>query len=297
MTVCISPPTVGTVYTIGSWSAGDAVPVIDEFGNQWSITQEDGLQHSAAPRTNVVAREQSDGDFDGDAWQPGRSISLTGQIKSPTMPLLYDAIARMRALLVAGPRRLPLVVAQPNVTVQTIVRRDAETTVDKDKSTQPSASFTLVLYSADSNLYGADPEQGASTGVFSASAGRAYPLVYPRVYGPSGTDGVVAVTNNGNTDTFPIIVLSAGTGPMVNPQVTLVGGLTLLFTTTLNAGDTLTIDTGARTVLLNGTAARNWPLPSGTLPCPGPGVSQLLFNAFTSSPGAEMSVTWRDAYA
>lgn len=287
----------GTTYSLGSWSASDVLPgVQDSAGNVWHVTSEQGLMHSPAPRTNVVDREQSDGEFDGDAWQPGRSITLEGVVSSPDAPTLYAAMRTARGLLVAGSRRLPLIAAFPDLTLQTVVRRDGETLVDKIQHQMPRATFSLVLYAPDPNLY-SNALQSASVGVFVAGSGRAYPLAFPRAYGAAGAAGTINVTNNGNETTYPIITLAAGAGPMVNPTVTAFGGLSLVFDLTLNAGDVLTIDTGQRSVVLNGTAARTWPLTSGTLAAPPGASTQLLFTAFSSDPTATMSAQWRDAYA
>jgi hypothetical protein len=92
--------------------------------------------------------------------------------------------------------------------------------------------------------------------------------------------------------------LAAGLGPLVNPQVALVGGAFLGFEMTMNAGDTLVIDLRESSALLNGVADRLGALIDGSefFSCP-PGDSRLLFNAFSSSTGAAMDAAWRDAYA
>lgn len=292
---CAIPELLGTTYTVGSWSASDVGSgFLDSAGNHWSVTNEQGLMHTPAFRTNVVDREQSDGVFDGDAWLPGRSITLEGAVRSPDFPTLYAAMRSVRSLLVAGDRRQPLVVAYPDVTIQAIVRKDGECLIDKTVSRHPSATFSLLLYAPDPALYGSTL-QSAATGVFIASGGRAYPDAYNDAYGAAGTTGIVDVVNNGNMLTYPLITISAGSGPLVNPTVTIFGGLSLVFALTMNAGDTLTIDTQARTVLLNGTGARQWPTTSGTLACPA-GSTPLLFTAASSAVDASLSAQWRDAY-
>lgn len=294
MTVCAVPTVVGTTYSIGSWSAADALPgVTDAAGNVWSIQDEKGLMHTPAFRTNVVDREQSDGVFDGPAWLPGRTIVLDGVIRSPDFPTLYAAMRTVRGLLAGLTRTAPLVAAYPDITIQTVVRKDGECLVDKIQSAHPIATFSMLLYAPDPTLYGATL-QSASTGVFAASGGRAYAKAYPVAYGPGSSTGLIAVTNNGDTTTYPIITITAGSGPLVNPTITELGGNALMFPFTMNAGDVLVVDTGARTVLLNG-GARAFPLANATLGC-GPGATQLLFSAVSSAVGASMSVAWRDAY-
>jgi hypothetical protein len=198
-----------------------------------------------------------------------------------------------RALLVAGTRLQPLVAAYPDITVQTIVRKDGECLIDKVQSAHPIATWSMLLYAPDPTLYGSILQSG-TTGVFAASGGHAYPRAFPDAYGNPGTAGTVTVTNNGDTTTYPIITLTAGSGQLVNPTITIPGGAALIFNMTMNAGDVMVVDTGARTVLLNG-GARTWPLTSGTLGCPA-GSTRLLFTATAAAAGASMSATWRDAY-
>jgi hypothetical protein len=267
-------------------------PVIDSLGCVWYLTDYKGWAGSPAPRTNVIDREQSDGQFDGPAWQPGRQITLDGKVICPSNYVMHEAMDMFNALLVAGSRTGTMTAVEPHLTRQAVVRRDAENDFTPVGNTD--ALFSLILYAPDSNRYGSVLNT-ASTGVFQASSGRAYPLAFPRAYGAGSSAGTVTITNNGNVTTYPIITLNAGSGPMVNPSVALFGGLTLTFALSMNAGDQLVVDTGQRTVQLN-TAARAWPLTSGTLGCD-PGTSQYLFNAFSADPTATMSVAWRDAYA
>lgn len=284
--------TDGTTFTIGSWGAGSLVPVVDSNGCAWYLKDSKGWSGSPAPRATPVDREQSDGVFDGPAWQPGRQITLEGTVLCPSNAAMHLAADVASGILVAGSRTGTLTVTEPALTRQAVVRRDAETLFDF--AGWNAATFSLILYAPDSTRYSSTLHSG-TTGIYQTSAGRGYPLAFPRAYGGSGTAGIVTVTNAGNLTTYPIITINAGSGTMVNPSVTAFGGLTLTFTQTLNAGDSLVIDTGQRSVLLN-TAARAWPLTTGTLGCP-PGSTQLLFNAFSANPTATMSVTWRDPYA
>lgn len=283
--------TDGITFTIGSWSAG--MPgVVDANNCVWYLTDYKGWAGSPAPRTNVVDREQSDGEFDGPVWQPGRQVTLDGKVVCPSNFVMHETMDVFNALLVAGSRTAAMTVIEPHLTRQAVVRRDAENDFTPVGNTD--ALFSLILYAPDSNRYSSTLHSGATT-LYQASAGRAYPLAFPRAYGGSGTAGIVNITNAGNVTTYPVITITANAGPMVNPTVTAFGGLTLVFSLSLNAGDSLVIDTGLRTVLLN-TAARAWPLTNGTLGC-APGITQFLFNAFSADPTAAMSVAWRDAYA
>jgi hypothetical protein len=185
----------GITFTISSWGAGMPAPVIDSLGCVWYLTDYKGWAGSPAPRTNVIDREQSDGQFDGPAWQPGRQITLDGKVICPSNYVMHEAMDMFNALLVAGSRTGTMTAVEPHLTRQAVVRRDAENDFTPVGNTD--ALFSLILYAPDSNRYGSVLNT-ASTGVFQASSGRAYPLAFPRAYGAGSSAGTVTITNNGD---------------------------------------------------------------------------------------------------
>lgn len=123
-------------------------------------------------------------------------------------------------------------------------------------------------------------------------------------WGVDGSSGDVTAVNEGTESTSPLIVI---TGPCSTPAVTLTsdetGQLVLEYGIDLVASDTLTIDVRQGNVLLNaGTSdadraytvtPRSALLSEFMLP---PGESRLAFRAASTSAGAGMTVSWRDAY-
>ncbi|MGI8665658.1 MAG: phage distal tail protein, partial [Jatrophihabitans sp.] len=135
----------------------------------------------------------------------------------------------------------------------------------------------------------------ATSGLYSGANGRAYPLVYPRVYGSLGNQGLATVHNAGTLDAYPLITLTAAPGvPLVNPQVRLVGGTQVQVAITVDPGGTLLIDLQNQVVLLNGIADRTGLVNGTFFSCP-PGDSQILFTA-DSGLGATLDAAWRDPY-
>jgi hypothetical protein len=85
-------------------------------------------------------------------------------------------------------------------------------------------------------------------------AGRTYNLVFPRVYPPSLPLGGRVIHNYGSADAHWVLTMF---GPVINPKFTING---VLFAVdrrggvNIAAGQTLVVNTRARTVLLNGLA-------------------------------------------
>lgn len=130
--------------------------------------------------------------------------------------------------------------------------------------------------------------------------GLTWPLDFPLDFGTPGSAGSMTALNQGTTATQPVIEIR---GPVDMPSLTNIStGDVLEYDLPLAAGDLLTVDTRAGTVVLNGTAsrldratARSVPEQTFTLP---PGASTLLFRAAPGStdPAASATVRYRAAY-
>ncbi len=151
------------------------------------------------------------------------------------------------------------------------------------------ASASAVLPTAESGLsFGSPTETGLSFGS---------PTESGLSFGSPGSTGDLLVTNDGDTDTHPIVEFR---GPVVTPTVTC-GALRLEYGITLAATDVLLIDTWAGTVLLGGQdrqgTATSRSIPENAFALP-PGQSVLSFRADPGStdPAASCTVRWRSAY-
>ncbi|WP_406412055.1 phage tail family protein [Streptomyces halstedii] len=118
-------------------------------------------------------------------------------------------------------------------------------------------------------------------------------------FGAVGSAGGMSVNNDGDADTHPVIEFR---GPVLRPSLTnLRTGDVLEYDLPLAAGDVLTVDTQAGTVMLNGAAsrlytvtARSTPEEQFTLGC---GTTDLIFRAAPdSNPAGTVLVRYRAAY-
>ncbi|MFG2721590.1 phage distal tail protein [Streptomyces sp. NPDC048416] len=129
-------------------------------------------------------------------------------------------------------------------------------------------------------------------------------LTWPLGWGTARSTGLVTAFNGGDASANPVIEFR---GPVSGPSLTrLSDGLRLEYDIVLAASDVLTVDTGAGTVLLNGTTSRIhtasvWSTPEQLFQLE-PGQNTLSFRCAsgTGAPAADQpqpsaTVTWRDA--
>ncbi|WP_236256345.1 phage distal tail protein [Streptomyces hygroscopicus] len=130
--------------------------------------------------------------------------------------------------------------------------------------------------------------------------GLAWPLTWPLSFGSPGSTGALSATNAGDAETHPLVEFR---GPVTGPALTnLATGDVIEYDIPLAAGDVLTIDTLAGTVVLNGTASRIHTATSRSVPeqtfTLAPGTTSLIFRAApgSSDPTASATVRYRSAY-
>lgn len=143
----------------------------------------------------------------------------------------------------------------------------------------------------------------ASAGLPSPTAGLTFPVTFPVSFGAS-TGGSFSVSNAGN---YLAPVVFTITGPVTNPSLTFTAtGQFLAFNITLGSTDVLVIDTGARTVQLNGSAYRfntiktgsTWfGVPPPTAANPTGTWSIAVASTDATAVAAVFSAAWHDTYA
>jgi hypothetical protein len=162
-------------------------------------------------------------------------------------------------------------------------------------------------YSLEEHTLSAGPPT-RSEGLQYVAAGGADRIEYTAVggvgrldWGVDGNIGNVTAINAGTESTPPVITFY---GPTTTPSVLVQSAetddLVLEYDIALVSGETLTLDPRAGTVLLNGSADRNYTVTARSglleellLP---PGESQLSFRQQSTDTASSMTVAWRDAY-
>lgn len=166
-------------------------------------------------------------------------------------------------------------------------------TAGSDRPFTDGARCSFVA--SDPRIY-SNEESSATATLGTSSGGLGFPHGFPHGFG-TATSGAAVCENEGNTLSYPVIEVvanSAGASGIKLLQDTT--GEEWSITLTLSAGDTLTVDMGARSVVLNGTASRapfvNRP-PSAWFGLE-PGTNYVTLQA--SGAGTTATVRWRDAF-
>lgn len=168
---------------------------------------------------------------------------------------------------------------------------------DTEGVVKGKAPVSCALMALDPHIYGATLHTQV-LGLPSTTGGLTVPVTVPFTIGAVTTSGRALVVNAGTEETALRLRVDANGSTLVQPRVTVssVSGVDVLRANlTLEAGQWLDIDTGARTAYLNGTSSRRGYM-SGDWPLLPPGSAELAFDAATYSAAAQLTATWRDTW-
>jgi hypothetical protein len=253
-------------------------------------------------RPVVRSRALADGAFDDSTYLGQRAITATVRLDHNHGSTTQDLIDRLMPFM--SPRRRPTLrwslSGSPTDFREVRVRGvDAPLVIDAPKYP------TLVLQWVTEGAFLTDPVeqcQTVSPTDLPEELGREYDLEFDREYEPITPVGGMFVTNTGNAPAHWVITLFAS---MVDPVVT-IGTRQMNFSqgagVTLVTGQTLVIDSLARTILLNGDPNEsrydrvnfedwNW---DDLLLQPGSNLVRLQGSGFTQF--AALTICWRDTY-
>jgi hypothetical protein len=264
-----------------TWGDGTALDVVTVAGLDMP-----GLRTADSPRS------ADHGTYVGRDWSEGRTIRMQIEAGGSDAAALDAAWSQLQASFVPSQVELPLVFELPGQPTRRVNARCRRRGWVIDESyAMGSGSMAVEFYASDPRIYD-DTLTQLSTGLPTISGGLTFPAVAPFVFGTAGAGGDIAASNTG---TFAAPWVLVFTGPLVAPSITHTGqGRTLAFTGTLDVGETLVVDSAARTVLLNGTASRYLWLAFGsqwfTLE---PGTNPLQFSGASGTGTAQ--ITYRSA--
>ncbi|GGS82042.1 phage distal tail protein [Streptomyces griseoviridis] len=264
-------------------------------GTPYMVTALSGMDDLPEVRADDVQRPTQHGDYTGPDYTTARTVQMSLGLRGQDPDDLRALSLALRAATQPQRQPAPLQFLDQDVLVWAKVRR---------RSIPYDAEYLWRLGDAALEFYCADPylysleEKTASTTAYSPSAGRVYPLIFPRSYGSAGQSGRVMPVNEGASPAYPVLRLD---GPVANPAIEQVNtGATLTLDATLQAGEYLLIDTRSRAVLLMGTSPRrSWVRAGSGWPLLLPGSNEIAYrgSALPGAPGQTslLTVTWRDA--
>ncbi|MGH9087563.1 MAG: hypothetical protein ACRDYZ_05540 [Acidimicrobiales bacterium] len=275
----------------------------------WSIDQITGLGVTSV-RTGDSTRPRDTGQLVGLDLLGGRDVALALTVVSDGTSL-QNALKRLAAALQpGGTTETPFWFQLPGLPqLCSMVRvRKRHFPIDLPWSAG-LAKVQVLLHSTDPRLYA--PTQTSTANLPTPLGGMTFPATFPLSFGGGSATGDVTIDNTGNVEMRPILVI---TGPCTSPKVANdQAGWSLTFTNpaqtgfTLSTGESLIVDTGARTVLLTtGTGMpaphENWVVPGSTWPSVDvagvqPGANTLQFSSSDATTVAgQLSVHWAPAF-
>lgn len=253
---------------------------------------------SPAPRAVADLRPSDHGATDATAYYGPRIFELIGNITAASMAALWEAADELKGSLVLGSTHT-LRFRREGLTFdeQAVVRVDSPVDMPTGPMPSPLLMWGVSLLAPDPRIYTTTENSGSYDPTDSGTGGLSFPLDFPLDFGVSDTAGRLTVENEGNVSSPPTFVI---TGPVTNPIIDndTTGQSIYTQDTALSTGDTLTIDTAAKTVVLNGTTSRP-DLISVSLTdwfYIRPGSNQLrLRGSDMESTETELAVTFRNA--
>lgn len=263
----------------------------------YSISQIDGLLDIPALTSGDQVLLRRHGLHPGDDFLQGRAVTVTLEIYASSDSAFETAMDNLLDAVVPGGAEIPLVFQVPGVaggSKSLIYARPRRRSLGVNWSYYHRVpTMTIEFEATDPRVYSAS-ESSDSVAVATTSGGLTFNATPDFSFGVAGTGGTIQATNSGNFATGAVFTVN---GPCTNPRIeNLTSGKTIEIDITLATGSYLTVDTEARTVLLNGTASRYSSLTSTSEWFDlDPGTNEVKYRATTAT-GSTLDAAWRSAW-
>ena len=241
-------------------------------------------------RQGETARAQAHGMYQGTDWLSSRLVAAQLYVAAQTT----DAAEIGLRQVLAGAWQPP----SDGGTVPLVWQEDDGVKYRLNGKPRLASSAVSPRMPTECRFVATDPRiyantlSTASTGLASSGGGFAVPALVPWSGGSGGTGSTISCPNTG---TFSTPWVATFTGPLVGPALTHSSGNVLNFGgASLAAGETLVVDSAAKTVLLNGTASRYLWLTVTQWFDLIPGANAITLTGASGS--GTVSIAWRSAW-
>lgn len=259
-------------------------------GTEFRLREVEGWEELPGPRYDKQPRARGHGVHPSRVWADERVVTLTGYCWTDTQ---RDALLeQLQAGLVFGGEDLePLTITVAGRTLTCSAQiLAARAVLARGEWGLGRFGWVAQWRCPDPIRYGT-PGPSLSTGLPTAGGGLTYPLAYPLDYGAAGVTGQVTVVNGG---TAPAPIAFRVTGGLPSGfEVSADTGGRLVYVEAVPAGQTLHADTGAGTLLAEGTSERRGNLTVADWPqVPAKGSLTLQFTSLGGAydPAASLTV-------
>lgn len=283
----MSTPLLVDQYQFGdfAWNARDS------DGVEWIVTKDADWWTAPGRRLTHLERPFADGFGRSRSWAGARSLVFEGVLIAPTREL-RDARMDALAAVCGDGGTVPLI--GPGVDGQYQLEVEFANAPDQVPINSTSVAWQITLVASEPLKRSVTEYTTGQIQLPSTSGGLTFATTFPITFTGTVTSGSALVTNGGTATVGLVIRID---GPAANPSVTLARGThvqTLRCNLTVDSGQWLTIDTAARTAMLNDLVSRRGKV-AGDFPVLSPGTSELSWAADTYEPTARLTATWRYA--
>lgn len=265
---------------------------VDSDGVAWILQTLEGWD-SPESRSEYTDREGDHGAWASPVYLGSRPVTLGGTIDAPSQEALEVAMDRLR---VAASLDDTLLTVWETVPKQATVRRSGKPLMQY--LTDTKATYSVMVTAGDPRRYSTDL-QTEMTKLPSSSGGLTPPVTPPLVSSAVTVAGEITAENEGTFETRAVFTIA---GPADSPQILTQmpdGSVIFLnYTDVLFSGDTLVIDTDAKTCVLNGVVSRRRYLvtPTGWPTIPAMSTVAVQFRAKFYNSSAQLTASWRSAW-
>lgn len=256
------------------------------------ITKVTGLD-SAPYRETIRDHEGADGGFMDAEFEKGRDIILEGTIYGTTSNV-EGYLDSLKANFAPVESPIPFYLKPGTVGERVVFVKPRGIRYDWDTARRIGMTEAqFLMFAEDPRIYtntliSVTMPYGGDSGV-----GLAFSVGFNVNFGGGATPGGANVTNDGNRPTPAVLTI---TGPVTNPVIfNNTTSNVLRFTIVLSGSDTLTIDTGNRTVYLNGNQNRRSTLTSPDWFLLDPGINSITYGGLSGT-GSSLNVQFRSAW-
>lgn len=287
------PRLVGTQIELGDIVLRAGIPQQHETGAMFSFTELDGWWEPPASSGETTSRVLAHGGWDNRGFYDPRFFTLKGIIWGDTDSIIEAGIAALNAVIPVDERR-PFVLRRHGKTQHVMARQEDQPKIDWHGT--DVAEFDIQFSASDYRKFaGEGREQDwhvhGPVSLPASRGGITFPLKFPIRSDAQTSSGRIPISLAGNAPPKEVVEF---TGPVANPSVRdMQANQRLWFDITLSEGQTLTVDLGTHSVLLNGVSRRGtrrgtWIKPSAN--------HTLEFTASSTSTDARMLVRTQEAY-
>lgn len=250
--------------------------------------------------TGDVPRARADGVGVGVDFRAGRTVTFDLGIFRRTEAEALEVYERLsRAWRADKVRKTPGAVATLTARragrERVLFGRPRRFAEDLDLVAEGVIRVLVDFAATDDVFYASTPTSATVALVPPLSGGLAAPLASP-LTSTSDSDRSVSIAVAGSLPAWPVIEIS---GPITSPEIEVVGAWRMAFSTTLAEGQTLRVDTVARTITRDGapvpgvitrTSVR---LGDASIP---PGAYEVAFRGLSEPGTAFARLSWRSAF-